>query len=450
MGEVYVATQLLVGRECAVKIMKRSLGGSALDQQRFRREAASMARVVHPNVAVLYDFGETNDGRQYLAMEYVAGRSLRSALDMQVPMPAARAIEIVTQISDGLAAAHAIGIVHRDLKPDNVLVCERSDGTTEAKVIDFGIAKPMFDASAVLTSTGMAVGTPAYMSPEQLTPPSPVAAASDVFSLGILLFEMLTGSRPWQGDSLRDVFARLSIPPTSLESARPEIAWSPALQLVLSRMLALEPELRPTAGAALSTALFEAVPEAIALRQQGSRVTLPSPRVSTAVVPAAPREDVAPARTRWPRAGVALALVGIAMVAAYVGRPWARESTPPPTTVSRAADDGRAASAPASVEAEMEKVRLLIQSADARVGANPDSINAAHQVLESVLPWVPTREDSAYLLFLGMEGSAAVRDSAGVCRTFQRLRPLLAGTSVQDAVAPYRQMFACGADAALL
>ena len=193
MGEVWRARDTVLGREVAVKVLKPEYAGDATFRSRFETEARHAASLHHPNIATVFDFGEeaAEDGgspRPYLVMELVSGKPLSDLIQRGRPMAPERVRGLVAQIAAGLAQAHAIGIVHRDIKPANVLVTP--DG--HVKITDFGIARAA--DGVALTSTGEVIGTPHYLSPEQAEG-RPATTASDVYALGVLLFECLTGSR---------------------------------------------------------------------------------------------------------------------------------------------------------------------------------------------------------------------------------------------------------------
>ena len=200
MGRIYLAEHVRMNRQCAVKIMRPNLVNDADAAARFAREASSAARIIHPNVAAVFDYGES-DGHIYLVMEYVKGESLGAILQTERVLAIPRAVELGRQISDALAAAHELGIVHRDLKPDNILITRTAGGKEVAKVVDFGIAKAIKEGPGQkLTETGLVIGTPEFMSPEQLMG-DPVDARSDIYSLGCILYEMLLGVAPFDYDS---------------------------------------------------------------------------------------------------------------------------------------------------------------------------------------------------------------------------------------------------------
>ncbi|MGZ8379278.1 MAG: serine/threonine-protein kinase, partial [Gemmatirosa sp.] len=251
MGRVYLAQHLRMGRQCAVKIMHRALLDDESAQARFNREAESASRINHPNVATIYDFGETKDGTAYLAMEYVAGESLRALLERDGPLPPMRASAIVSQIASGLDAAHELPIVHRDLKPDNVMVTRHRDGGDAVKLVDFGIAKSVAGDAGAVTALGSVVGTPDYMAPEQAAG-KPVDARADVYALGLVAFHLLTASLAFAGETPADrMLMRLSEPPRTLAAARPDVAWPRPLQSVLDRALARDPAARYQSAGAL-------------------------------------------------------------------------------------------------------------------------------------------------------------------------------------------------------
>jgi serine/threonine-protein kinase len=236
-GVVYLGRDPQLGRDVAVKLLSPDLCADRVATRRFEREARAVAALEHPRIATLYEIGRTEEGRLFIAMAYHAGTTLRERI-AEGPLPIDVAVRIASEIAEGLAAAHATGIVHRDVKPENVLLTERG-----ACIVDFGIAKV---AGETLTRTGAALGTAAYMSPEQ-TRGEPVDARSDLWSLGVVLHEMLTGERPFRsdgGDAL--VYAVRHDAPSPVNAARPEIPAS--LAALVARCLEKDPALRfPTA-----------------------------------------------------------------------------------------------------------------------------------------------------------------------------------------------------------
>jgi serine/threonine-protein kinase len=185
-----------MGRLSAIKVMGTGMSHDPEAISRFNREAANASRINHPNVCAVYDFGETEDGTIYLAMEFVEGRTLSSLLKETGPLPLPRAVGLLHQCAEGLQAAHDLGIVHRDLKPDNIMVARGRDGSDIVKVVDFGIAKAMSgeEGGQKVTKTGLVVGTPEYMSPEQLSGDK-LDGRSDTYSLA-LVASIATRARP--------------------------------------------------------------------------------------------------------------------------------------------------------------------------------------------------------------------------------------------------------------
>ena len=242
MGQVYLAEHVKMGRRSAIKVMNPSMVHDPEAVARFNREAANASRITHPNVCAIYDFGETPDGLIYLAMEFVEGEPLTDLLSRDRALPTARAATIFLQVADALQAAHDLGIVHRDLKPDNIMLTRARDGSDLVKVVDFGIAKAVGgDDSQKVTKTGLVVGTPEFMSPEQLSG-DPLDGRSDVYSLALVLFKMLTGKLPFEGSTVQDTMVkRLTDDPASLAEARPDLRFSAGLQATLDSALARRP-----------------------------------------------------------------------------------------------------------------------------------------------------------------------------------------------------------------
>jgi eukaryotic-like serine/threonine-protein kinase len=243
MGAVYLGEHVKMGRKSAIKVMNPSMAADPDAISRFNREASNASRISHPNVCQIYDFGETPDGVIYLAMEFIEGRSLTDVIEHEGALPPARAVRILRQAADALTAAHDLGIVHRDLKPDNIMIVRGKDGSDVVKVVDFGIAKAVAgdEAGQKVTKTGLVVGTPEYMSPEQLAGDK-LDGRSDIYSLALVFYRMLTGTLPFQADSAQEtMIKRLTDDPLTLAAARPDIVYPPGLQTVLDKALARTP-----------------------------------------------------------------------------------------------------------------------------------------------------------------------------------------------------------------
>lgn len=279
MGTVYLARHQLMDRRCALKVLPP---GQHLDRealQRFTREAQNASRIVHPHVCTVYDFGTTDDGVAYLAMEYLEGRTLGAILAEQKRLPLDRAIRLTRAIAAGLDAAHELGIVHRDLKPDNVMVMATKTGET-VKLVDFGIAKALAqEPEGGMTAPGVVIGTPDYMAPEQFAG-DPVDPRADLYALGVMFYRMVTGTLPHLGESARDTLTkRLTEPARPLTESAPDAVFPEGLQPVVDRVLARRPADRyPTAGG-FGTALVELFTGPLEI------ASLPTVRLDTATAP---------------------------------------------------------------------------------------------------------------------------------------------------------------------
>ncbi len=259
MGQVYLAEHVKMGRKSAVKVMNPGMVHDADAISRFNREAANASRISHPNVAAVYDFGETGEGLIYLAMEFVEGPPLTQLIAQQGSLPPLRAAEIARQVADALAVAHDMGIVHRDLKPDNIMVARNRDGTDLVKVVDFGIAKAANNDAQKVTRTGLVVGTPEYMSPEQLAGDK-LDGRSDIYSLGLVTFTMLTGTLPFPSESAQEtMIMRLTDQPKRLSEMKPETSWTPEVQAVMDRALARDASQRYQSAGDFGRDLVQAV-----------------------------------------------------------------------------------------------------------------------------------------------------------------------------------------------
>ncbi len=242
MGRVYLAEHVKMGRRSAIKVMNPSLVHDPDAVSRFNREAANASRITHPNVCAIYDFGETSDGIIYLAMEFIEGEPLTALVEREGALPPPRAASICAQVADALQAAHDLGIVHRDLKPDNIMLTRGRDGRDVVKVVDFGIAKAVGgDDSQRVTKTGFVVGTPEFMSPEQLAGDK-VDGRSDIYSLALVFYKALTETLPFQATTVQEtMIKRLTDTPLTLGAARPDLEFPAGLQATLDAALARNP-----------------------------------------------------------------------------------------------------------------------------------------------------------------------------------------------------------------
>lgn len=249
MGAVYLATQIALKREVALKvILPHKTSDTARD--RFFREARVASALKHPNVVAIYDYGE-HGGMLYLAMELLGGPSLRALVDHDLPpLPLERTTSIAAEVADVLAAAAAIPLVHRDLKPENVVLDRTLDGRERAVVVDFGLAfvRDARDETGRLTREGAVTGTPDYMPPEQCRGASELDGAADVYALGAMLYEMLTTHPPFEGSSAIVISRHLFVKPKRIREAYPELEVPGVLDDLVAAMMAKDPKERPSAS----------------------------------------------------------------------------------------------------------------------------------------------------------------------------------------------------------
>jgi eukaryotic-like serine/threonine-protein kinase len=338
MGVVYEADQRMGGhnRKVAIKTLLPSLSADHTIVSRFFRESGIVAQLEHPNTIRFYDFGETSDKQLYIAMEFVKGEPLTDEI-ARGPMSTARVKRILKQVCGALAEAHALGIIHRDLKPDNIILTRRAGEEDFVKVLDFGIAKttgPAANNKTKLTQQGVVLGTPPYMSPEQLAGQE-IDLRSDVYSLGIIAYEMLTGSLPFQGDTpWQWATQHMTVAPPAMATVTSE-AIAPDVERAVMHALEKSPDSRPPTMLDFYRELSgEAVTEHSTLPNfepppaGGKRVTEVAPvavAYATEAAVAAPIPPPPPARARSSGLGRFIALGGLLLggalvaVAAYQG-----------------------------------------------------------------------------------------------------------------------------------
>ncbi|MCS6856621.1 MAG: protein kinase [Sandaracinaceae bacterium] len=268
MGRIYEAEQVGLGRRVALKVLDIVGGESESFRKRFSREAATCARLSHPNIVIVHDYGSfESEGqlRYYMAMEYIEGPTLGMVLKQEGPLPVGRAAFIAREIARALREAHHLGVVHRDLKPSNVMLVRRADGES-VKVLDFGIAKVLREDGEgerdgePLTREGVLVGTPRYMAPEQILG-GDVDPRTDIYSLGVLFYQMLAGHTPFAGkDNLQAIIAHLNQPPPDLpEPVRSQVP--PSVQAIIRTCLQKDPAQRFSSATEFLAALNEVAPE---------------------------------------------------------------------------------------------------------------------------------------------------------------------------------------------
>ena len=280
MGTVYRATHVLMDKTVAIKVLRQSLAADEKIVARFSREARAASRISHPNALSVTDFGEAENGIVFLVMEFLSGKTLKEIIREEGPMALPRVVEITKQVCGALEAAHAEGVVHRDLKSDNIMLMS-SSGTEFAKVLDFGIAKIKELEGAYnpsLTAPDLVIGTPQYMSPEQCSQSLDVDARCDIYSLGVIIFEMLVGHVPFTGESSTVIMLKhLQEPVPSVLVERSDVP--PAVARVVSRAMEKRPEDRyKTVGELIEdlTIAAEMEPAAVSSSASSNRAGIPT------------------------------------------------------------------------------------------------------------------------------------------------------------------------------
>ncbi|MEP6730493.1 MAG: serine/threonine-protein kinase [bacterium] len=335
MGVVYRALDPVLNRHVAIKVMSEALARDNDLRSRFLREAQSAGSLQHPNVITIYDFGEV-DGHPFIAMEFVEGADLNQVLESDTPLSLVEKLDVLIDVLNGLSYAHKRGIVHRDIKPANI----RIDEEGRARIMDFGIAHL---SSSNMTRTGVMVGTPAYMSPEQITGGA-IAATSDIFGTGAVMYELLTGEQAFRGESLQTVMYKIvSAPTPELKLIAPDLSESRntsishALDTIVARALEKEPSDRYDNALEMAAALTEV--RARVLESEPSTST--SLRVSVAKLMAeAPEMKERRARRRRIMWGAVAAVAAVAIVSVRLYSSGGSAATNPttPAIAARAAD----------------------------------------------------------------------------------------------------------------
>jgi serine/threonine-protein kinase len=335
MGSVYKALQPEMNRMVAVKILHPKLANRKDLVSRFRREARAMSHLTHPNTVKVYLYGELEDGSLYIVMEYLDGRNLNQTVRGEGPMPLERGLPILIQACNALEEAHRAGIIHRDLKPENIFLCQHGGMRDFAKVLDFGLAKvterEMRPGSIILTQEGMVFGTPEFMSPEQAQG-KPLTPASDIYSLAIILYEVLTGKLPFEAKNpMEYIQLHVTAQPKPINERIPGRTFPPLLWSVLEKALAKRSEDRYASGAEFAHALGAVLaglphvppyPNGQARPMMGSMPAAPGagmhPAAAQAAMTALPRStplpQIASRRGKQPSVGLLIAVAAAFLV----------------------------------------------------------------------------------------------------------------------------------------
>ncbi|RYZ17547.1 MAG: serine/threonine protein kinase [Myxococcaceae bacterium] len=303
MGVVYRAAHPLIGKQVAIKVLRAEIV-SPEQEQRLLVEARAVNAIQHPGIIDIFGFGSLPDGRPYVVMELLKGQPLSDVMRQQGRLDINRVVWILDQMLAALGAAHKSGVVHRDLKPANVFLVETPDAAPSLKLVDFGIAKLLESKEGPTTADGSILGTPEYMAPEQVLGKA-VGPATDLYAVGLMAFQMLTGTRVFQGEQFQVMFAHVEKPPPLPSSRAPGIP--PEFDTLVLQLLAKEPALRPTS--------------AEAVRQQLRRVSQTAP-------PGPTREQRRPRATTRREETVTFAEPELLTTASTLASPAPRRSTP--------------------------------------------------------------------------------------------------------------------------
>jgi len=313
MGTVFLAEQVGVGnRPVALKVLNRKLLDDPDFLLRFQNEAGSTGRIRHPNVVTIFESGQADDGTPYIAMEFLEGESLGELVKKRGALPVAEVVEITQQVAEGLDAAHDLGIIHRDLKPDNIFLTRDKRGRLVVKVVDFGIAKLL--ESSTQTQTGMVLGTPAYMSCEQASGmrSDELDARSDIYSLGVVVYEMLTGRVPFHSDTpLGYLRKHMLDDPPPFRAVAQGLGVPPSVESAVMKALAKDRDQRYASAIDFARELASA---AKVLPRAEAPMTIPPTRIVPPALPKAPHLPVVtenPSRVKYVVLGlVLLAVIG--------------------------------------------------------------------------------------------------------------------------------------------
>ncbi len=384
MGSVWVADHLALKTEVVVKFMSKELAQSPDAVARFAREAAAASQVKSPHVVQTFDHGVTSDGVPYIVMELLEGTDLAQHLEKRGKLLPAEVTAIYTQVAKALGKAHAVGIVHRDLKPDNLFLCASEGDELFVKVLDFGIAKGDARLGSG-TTTGQVIGTPYYMSPEQIVGSRTIDLRADIWSLGVVVYELVTGKRPFDGESIGALTLAIHgplPPPSSVDPSLP-----PGLDAWFARSCAVSPADRFATVKDASRALAEAVGGAplsavaiapVSAVDAAARTVSARPATQLSSTQAAFAADGVPARSRAP-----IMIAAVVVLAAVIGIV---------AFVRRSGSEGtRAAAQVPAGEVSVPAAPQLTTPAATPAPQPPPAVAPPPAVVESAKPRAPAR-----------------------------------------------------------
>ena len=428
MGTIYRATHLMLDKPVALKLIKSDLVTSPDVVRRFQREARAASNLNHPHIAAAYDLGQTQDGTLYIAMELVNGPSLKDVIRSTGPLDAGRIGRILGQVASALSAAHKHGIIHRDLKPHNIMLATAPGQGEIAKLLDFGIAKTFDEAGTQLTATGFVLGTPQYMSPEQAAG-RPIDGRSDLYSLGIILFEMLVGDVPFNDPSTPAVLVKhLTEPAPAPSRRRPDLSIPAALEAVALRCLEKDPAARFQTADEFAAALDLAV-------GRGSTPIMPTEFAPTVIVAppsaATATSPVGGAPAPLPPTVIAPA-AGAGQKTAQVHAPVAPSlavtaAAPGPATVAPTMPSPVAAAPPVAPTVPSAPAPASLSSSSS---ATPSSSPLSRNVILVAAVVVLLLAGGAYVTMSGVLGGGAKTDPAGLSSLTPPAAPPQTPTSI--------------------
>lgn len=420
MGSVFLAEQLGVGnRPVALKVLSRRLLDDPEFLTRFQNEAGSTGRIGHPNVVTVHESGQADDGTPYIVMEYLPGESLREALQRRGALPLAECADILQQTAQGLNAAHKLGIIHRDLKPDNIFLTPGEDGGRTVKIVDFGIAKLRESTSS--TATGVVLGTPAYMSSEQASGmrSDQLDARSDVYALGIVAYEMLSGRVPFHSDTpLGYLRKHMLDDPPPLRAVLPAVSVPAEVEAAVMKTLAKNRDQRFGSALEFARAFTQGVSGAVETEQPPIPLAVVEP--STLPQPRSSPRPFTPARNH----------------SSSVDQPSAIPSGADPERAERERQEREGANARTAME--MSQTEGMMRETEVSRGGNSAQESAAQESSPPPLPPVPASRREGQLT-VPHEGQTASRDRGTGGETHERRPATSDATRLPKTPAPARR-----------
>ncbi len=400
MGKVYKARHLALEKAVCLKMLKPALLEDPTLVGRFEREAKAASRLNHPNSIAILDFGrlEERGGTLYIAMEYVKGKDLRLVLRDEWPLPEARLCNIMAQVLGALGEAHAQNVIHRDLKPENIMVEQRRSQPDFVKVLDFGIAKILDSDLPGLTRSDVVCGTPQYMAPEQATG-SALDARCDLYAVGVILYQMVTGHLPFDGQNSMEVLTKhVNEPPILPSQRQPGLVVSAGMEALILRAMSKDPAQRPQNAAQFRDELLDLVQPRLVSHPQVTPAPLLAATPRAHSIPSGERHTpvrVKPARPAHWGMWLAGGLAAVLVLSFAIG--WSRaQKAPPPPDVPTVQLGFSAGPAKQPVQRDPDKARALISKASE--WQRDGDTGAARDLLEQAVQLDPDNAEAHYRL----------------------------------------------------